>query len=561
MQKKWIVKEPDVEIIEGLTKTLGIDKILVQILANRGIKTESQARRFLRSGLEDLRSPFALKDMDKAVDRIKRAISNREKILIFSDYDVDGITSCAILEEELKRLDADVGHYIPHRVKEGYGLNLGAVKLAHKQNITLFIALDCGIKSFKEIESLNKHKIDVVVVDHHQPEKGRLPSAYAIIDPKREDCSYEFKGLAAVGLVYKLICALEESNREKYLDLVCLGTIADVMPLVDENRIIVKRGLSSINNTTNCGIKALIDVSGLKDKDINPGRVSFILAPRINASGRVDTAEVSLKLLMSRNYEEAKQLASRLNTHNRLRQKIEEGVFKEALNLVECKINFKEHSIIVLAKEDWHVGVLGIVASKIAEKYFRPTIIISLKDGLGKGSGRSIPGFHLFDALLACSKHLKYFGGHSYAVGLSIEKDKVKEFATDMNNVVKERIDLDVLKPVLEIDAQLPLIFLNHDLIGKIQDLGPFGIGNPRPVFCSHNLTIKSPAAILGRDTIKFWVTDEERTYEAIGFGLKDMAPYIVPFKRIDLAYSLTLDNWQNANSILLEIKDLKFVS
>ena len=305
----------------------------------------------------------------------------------------------------------------------------------------------------------------------------------------------------------------------------------------------------------------MIEASGLKDKEINAGSVSFILAPRINASGRVDTAEVSLNLLLSQNYDEAQELASHLNTHNRMRQKIGEGVFKDAVDLVESKINFKEHHVIVLSKQDWHVGVLGIVASKIAERYFRPTIIISLKNGVGKGSGRSIPGFHLFDALVCCSKYLQYFGGHSHAVGLTLQKEKIEDFAADLNSVVRERIDLDVLRPVLVIDAQLPLVFLNRDLVKQIQNLGPFGKGNPKPVFSSYNLTVKSNATHLGRDTIKFWVSDGECSYEAIGFGLKDFSPYIKPSQKIDLAYNLTLDNWQEKNSVLLEVKDLKIAS
>jgi single-stranded-DNA-specific exonuclease len=406
---------------------------------------------------------------------------------------------------------------------------------------------------------LNNNDIDVIIVDHHQPEAGPLPEAYAIINPKRSDCSYEFKFLAAVGLVYKLACALDEENKYKFLDLACLGTIADVMPLVDENRIIVKNGLDYINNTSNVGIKALIEASGLKDKQINPGRVSFILAPRINASGRVDTAETSLNLLLANDYNEAKELAGHLNTHNRMRQKIEEEVLKEALDMVE-RMHFKDNHVIVLAKPGWHIGVLGIVASKIADKFFRPAIVISFKDGFGKGSGRSIPGFHLFEALLSCSKYLKDFGGHSHAVGLSIEKDQLDSFISDINKVAKEKIELDALRPALDIDAQLPLEFLNQGLIEQIQGLGPFGVGNPRPVFCSHNLSVKSNASILARDTIKFWVTDGERTYEAIGFGFRDFAAYITPSRKIDLAYSLSLDNWQDINSILLEVKDIKLI-
>jgi single-stranded-DNA-specific exonuclease len=261
MQKKWITREPDFGIVESLSCSLKVSKIFSQILANRGISTAEQARRFLRSDLGDLYSPLAMRDMDKAVARIRKAIAAKEKIMIFSDYDVDGITSCAILEEVLKDMGADVLHYIPHRVKEGYGLNQNALKVARKHSIELLIALDCGIKSFKEVEALNKNKIDVIIVDHHQPEAGLLPQACAIVNPKRSDCAYEFKFLAAVGLVYKLACALDEKNKNKYLDLVCLGTIADVMPLVDENRIIVKNGLDAINNTSNLGIKAALKTS------------------------------------------------------------------------------------------------------------------------------------------------------------------------------------------------------------------------------------------------------------------------------------------------------------
>jgi single-stranded-DNA-specific exonuclease len=561
MQKKWIIKEADAGVIGDLSKVLGIDKITCQILASRGVKTAEQARRFLDSSLKDLYPASSLKDMDKAVQRIKEAVSRKEKILVFSDYDVDGITACAILESELKNLGASVSHYIPHRIKEGYGLSGSAVKLAQKEKVKLLIALDCGIKSFDAVKALSSHKIDVIIVDHHQPEKNTLPPAYAIVDPKRSDCPYEFKNLAAVGLVYKLICALRGENVDSYLDLVTLGTIADVVPLVDENRIIVKNGLSQINKSSNLGIKALIEASGLKDKDINPGRVSFILAPRINASGRVDSADVSLNLLLSRNYDEAKELAGRLNTHNRLRQKIEEDILKEAMAMVERSINFKEHYVIVLSREGWHAGVLGIVASKIAEKFFRPAIIISLKDGIGKGSGRSIAGFHLFDALCECSKHLKEFGGHSHAVGLNIETNKLEGFISDLNNLARQKIAVDDLKPVLDIDAQLPLGFLNQKLVEQIQSLEPFGIGNPKPVFCSHNLSVKSQPEILGRDTIKFWVTDGEMTLEAIGFGMKDIASYLTPSCKIDLAYNLSLDNWQDVNSLLLEIKDLKFAA
>ncbi|MFC1753356.1 single-stranded-DNA-specific exonuclease RecJ [Thermoproteota archaeon] len=559
MRKKWIIKEADSKIIDDLSNGLGMSKIIAQVLANRGIKTQAEARVFLRSGLQDLRDPFQLKDMQKAVDRIKKAISNKEKIFISSDYDVDGITSCAVLEQELKRLGADVIHYIPHRVKEGYGLSPQAVKLASSKGVKLLFTLDCGINNHKQIKNLGEKGIDTIIVDHHEPDGERLPEAFAIINPKRSDCPFGFSQLAAVGLVYKLVCALEASNQERYLDLVSLGTVADVMPLIDDNRIIVKRGLESINDSSNIGVQALIEASGLKGKEINPGRISFALAPRINASGRVDSAELALDLFLCDAAKIAQQMASDLNSHNRSRQKIQDAVFNEALEMVN-RMHFGENHVIVLAKDDWHIGVLGIVASKIAEKFFRPTIIISFENGLGKGSGRSIQGFHLFDTLSGCKKHLKYFGGHAYAVGLSIEKENLKDFIRDLNEAARERITSGELQPTLNIDAQLPLFLLEHDLIEEIKALEPFGSGNAKPVFCSHNLKVKSAVRILGRDTIKFWVTDGERTYEAIGFGFRDMAQSLKPSQGIDLAYSLTLDTWNDVNSLLLEIKDLKLV-
>ena len=559
MQKEWNIVDADVGAVEILAEELKINKILCQILANRGIISPKEAKRFIGATIEDLEDPLLMKDMERAVGRMRKAITKKEKILIFSDYDVDGITSCAILESQLQSLGANVSHYIPHRIKEGYGLSMSVVNLAIKKGIKLLICLDCGITGFDEVEKLNSKKIETVIVDHHNPKADRLPKAFAIVNPKQQGCLYPFKDFAAVGLVYKLAYALSGKHKQKYLEFVTLGTIADVVPLLGENRIIVRQGLDYLNKSSCLGIKALIKESGLKDKEINPGRVSFILAPRINASGRVDSAETSLDLLLAQSEEEAAQIARNLNEHNRNRQKIGNGVMKEAIDLVERTINFKEHHVIVLSKDDWHLGVLGIVASRIAERYFRPTIIISSKNGRGKGSGRSIQGFHLYNALTECSAHLLEFGGHSHAVGLNIETKNLKEFRDSLNNIAKERIVLDELRPSIDIDAQLPLGLIKEKLIEECNLLGPFGAGNPRPVFCTHNLTVKSNAILLGRETIKFWVTDGEFTFQAIGFGFKDVASYIVPKTKIDLAYTLSLDNWRDINSILLEVKDIRF--
>jgi len=559
VNKKWNIIEPDVSIVNRLAEELRINKIICQILANRGIKSSLQAKRFLEAGLDDLEEPFLIKDMQRAVDRIIQAVSLKEKILIFSDYDVDGITSCAILEAQLQMMKADFFHYIPHRIKEGYGLNINVVNLAVKRKVRLLICLDCGICSFNEIEKLNGYGIQTIIIDHHTPKEGRLPNAYAIVNPKQKDCPFSFKELAAVGIVYKLVYCLAKEHKNHYLQLATLGTVADVVPLLGENRIIVKNGLKHLNQNPSLGIRALIKESGLGNKEINPARISFILAPRINASGRIDSAELSLGLLTSQSEQEAVEIAKNLNQHNRERQRIGDDILKEAISLVERNINFKDHYVIVLFKEDWHVGVLGIVAAKIAERYFRPTIIISLKDGIGKGSGRSIQGFHLYNALSECAEYISEFGGHSQAVGLNIPKENIDNFIQSLNKVAREKIVVDELLPSLNIDAQLPLGLINSHLIRQCQLLGPFGIGNPRPLFCTHNLFVKSPPQILGKDTIKFWVSDGEYTFEAIGFGFKEMAAYLKPKQKVDLAYNLLEDNMASLNPVILEIKDIRF--
>ncbi|MBM3251634.1 MAG: single-stranded-DNA-specific exonuclease RecJ [Candidatus Omnitrophica bacterium] len=559
MQKIWKIQEPNPQLQLKLSKELQIHPLICQILINRGIDNQESLGKFLNGDISHLHDPFQLKDMEKAVGRIKQAIEIKEKVLIFGDYDVDGVTSCALLKLTLQKLGLAPEHYIPHRINEGYGINENAVKFAKQEKVKLFISVDCGTANHKEIDLLNKLKIDTIVIDHHKPQEGKLPKALAIVNPKRDDCNYPFKDLAAVGVVFKVAQALLKKDAFEDLDLVALGTIADVMDIVGENRIIAKEGLKRINETKKVGLKALIDAASLKNKNITPGFVSFILAPRINASGRMDSAEKSLELFLTNDIEKAKLLATDLNNHNRERQRIEEETLREALSIIERDINFKDHYVIVLSKAGWHQGVLGIVASKITDRFYRPTIIISLDKKICKGSARSIEKFHIFEALSGCAKFLETFGGHKYAAGLTIIKDNIKEFENAINRIAKDVLTINDLSPTLNVDALIALSSLDADLVLAIENLEPFGVGNPYPLLCSRNLKIRGKPSIVGRDTIKFWVTDGKLTAQAIGFGQANLYQLICESDSLDMVFSPSIDDWREPREMQLEVKDIKF--
>jgi single-stranded-DNA-specific exonuclease len=553
------IASPNVHLQNILSKELGISKILAQVLANRGIKNAEDAEKFLDVGLEHLLDPYTFSEMHNAVRIIKKAAEHKEKVMIFGDYDVDGITSLALLKTTLSKIGIGAFHYLPHRVKEGYGLNKNVLHLAKQKDIKLLITADCGTNSHEQIKELRRHNIDVIVTDHHEPVDNNLPPTSAIINPKLKDSHYKCKDLAGVGVVYKLCQALTGQMLHEDLDLVSLGTIADVVPLTGENRVIAKEGLNWLTQTKRIGLKALIEVSGIKDKKINSTSVSYILGPRINACGRMDTAEISLNLLTSQKMEEAYELAKIVNAHNRQRQKVEDKILEEAQDLIDREINFKEHKIIVIAKEGWHPGVLGIVASKLADRFYRPTIVISLTEDLCKGSGRSIKSFHLLHALLECKDFLETFGGHSHAVGLVIHKDSIKDFKNKINQLAHQKLALEDLLPILDIDMELSLSELNEKLARELEVLEPFGTGNPEPLFYTRNLRLKDEPQVLSRDTLKFWVTDGENTYPAIGFGMGSFRESLVNADCLDLVYSPQIDNWQGRDSIILEVEDIFF--
>lgn len=561
MEKTWKVKPADPRLQRDISQGLNISAILAQVLINRNIKSVQEARTFLDCDPGSLHEPFLLKDMKKAVVRIKKAIAGKEKIMIWGDYDIDGITSVALLISVLKEMGVDPLHYIPNRLQEGYGLNKNGIEQAKKKGVSLLITVDCGISARKEIDYLNSLKIDTIVTDHHQPKEESLPAAWAIINPLQKGCHYPYKYLSGVGIAAKLASALIDSQDDilsRYLDLITLGTIGDIVPLIGENRILVKHGLTVFSKTKNLGLRALIEVSGLANKEISARHIGYILGPRINASGRLGSPEDSLKLLLAKTEEKAFDLAKKLNQGNRLRQKIESQTLQEAIAQVESRINFKEHNIIVLGAPNWHQGVIGIVASRLVERYFRPTIMMSLKDGFGHGSGRSVGQFHLLQALNRCKDLLEEYGGHRRACGVKLKKEKLPQFAETINRVAKEMILPADLIPVLDVDMELSLSDISTGLIAELETLLPFGADNPQPVFCSSDLKVKSKSSIVSNSHIKFWVTDGMLTCEAIGYNKAGVFPLFEGGETIDLAYTPSINNWQGNFSIQLKIEDLK---
>lgn len=557
MQRRWNIAKPEPLLSASLAQSLNIPPVLAQVLINRNIKNKEDAEVFMRSGMSYLYSPLSLPDIDKAVKRIKQAIEKKEKIFIFGDYDVDGVTSCALLKLSLEKLGARVKYCIPHRVRDGYGINEDAVNFAVKEKIDLFISVDCGITNLKEVRLLNCSGIDTIIVDHHEPQEN-LPSALAIVDPKLKGHSYPFRDLAAVGVVYKLCQELCEDLLVDDLDLVLLGTVADVVPLLGENRILVKEGLLRLSQTRKPGLKALIDICRIRGRELDPYAVSFILGPRLNAAGRMSSAEIAFNLLTAVSHSEAEDLARQLDVENRRRQEIEKKILDEALAKVEREVNFKDHSVIVLSSEGWHQGVLGIVASRIADRFYRPAIIISTEGALGKGSARSIRDFHIFNALCRCGKFLEGYGGHSHAAGLTILETNIEKFKCLINDIARIELTPDDLIRCLDIDMEVNLAELSLDLISGLDSLAPFGAGNPEPLFSSFELSVKGRPNVLGKNTLKFWAYDGRLTYPVVGFGMGDKFGLVSENEKLDLVYSASLDTWQDRCQIQLKLKDVR---
>ncbi len=551
------IPSPDLSLQKIISQSAGVSGIMAQLLINRGIKNAQEAKEFLNPHLAQALDPFTFLDMHKAVTLVKQAIRDKRKIMVFGDYDVDGITSLVLIKNTLSKIGADALCLLPHRIKEGYGLSKNILATALENQVKLLITADCGTSSHQQIKELRGHGIEVIVTDHHEPASPDSAPASAMINPKIKETNYKYRDLAGVGVAYKLCQAITGENLAEDLDLVALGTIADVVPLTGENRIFVKEGLERLMQTKRPGIRALIQSSGIKDKKITPGFVSYILGPRINASGRMATADISLELLLSDKKEVAEELARSLEVYNRQRQKIESQILEEAQGIIDREINFKEHKIVVVAKEGWHEGVLGIVASKLADRLYRPTILISINDGPCKGSGRSIKSFHLFQALLECREFLSSFGGHAHAVGLTIARDNIAEFKNKINHFAKNKLRLEDLLPALDIDAEVKFADLSREVIEELGALEPFGTANPGPLFYTRRLKLKGQPQGLGRETLKFWASDGLATYPAIGFGMSYFMESLISAEYFDLVYCPKIDSWQGDGSIILEVKDI----
>ena len=549
-----------------MSKELNISPILAQLLINRGTKEALSARIFLKADLKDLRDPYIFKDMERAVDRILKAINSDERILIYGDYDVDGISSIALLFFILKEFTLNLYYYIPNRFQEGYGLNEKAIDIAFENNFKLIVTVDCGINSICEIRKANNYGIDVIVIDHHQPQK-EVPSAMAIINPKY-DTNYPFRELAGVGVSYKVAQALylklkrNQDDLRNLLDYVALGSIADSVPFIDENRILIKCGLKVLNQTDKEGLKALIVESGVDYGNLGTKEVNFALAPRINAAGRLDDPKLALELLLTDSESKAKYLSRKLSEINKYRQDVGDNILREAREFAFKQVEDEDNKVLVLASEDWNQGVIGIIASRLVDELNRPIIIISKKDGIGKGSGRSIKGFHLYKALELCKDILINFGGHQLAAGITIEYNKIPEFKSRINKIAQEFINEDELNPELEVDAQISLSDINVNLIKDINVLEPFGSGNPQPVFCSYkNMIYDWQLVGQSREHLKLKIKEENKILEGIGFGLSKMGSQIFSeSKVVDLAFNIELNKWNGSENIQLNIKGIKAI-
>lgn len=545
MNKKWEFYEENNEKIIEIAKKHNISELLTKILVNRGIIDDKEIDTFLNPTRNDFYDPYLMPDMEKAVERIIKAINNQEKVMIYGDYDVDGITSITVLKKFLEERGLKTGHYIPNRLEEGYGLNENAIRSIAEQKYTLMITVDCGISGIEEVDLANQLGIETIITDHHE-QLEILPNAYAIINAKRKDSQYPFRGLAGCGAVFKLIQAisirlkLEEKEFLKYLDIVCVGTISDIVPLVDENRVIAKLGLKLVAQTRNIGLRELILQSGYKKIDSNT--ISFGVAPRINACGRMGYQEEALDLFLTNNIEEARKITARLNSYNVERQTKEKDIFEQAIKELE-KEDIKNLNTIVLSGDNWHHGVIGIVASKLTEKFYKPTILICFEDDIGKGSGRSLPGFDLHEALVESSAYLEKYGGHEMAVGLSLKKEKYNDFKLAFEEIAKSK-NIQQIIPVIKIDSIITAKDVNKKTIEELEMLEPFGEKNKNPIFVYKNLKIDSIRALSEGKHLKLTLKDDNLLINAIGFNLGHLSEEYLIGDKIDIAGNLEINKY-----------------
>ena len=565
IEPEWKFKSVNEDCVNQVAETFSLPHTIARVMSLRGINSRAESKDFFYPDINHMHDPFLMADMDKAVERILRAISDKKTILIFGDYDVDGTTSAAFLTLFFRSINVESHYYIPCREKEGYGISTQGIDYAKYIGADIFISCDCGINAFEKVAYANEKELDVIITDHHKPDKT-LPDAYAIVNPNRFDCTYPFKGLCGASVAFKLALAICEkggydpSYAWENSDVVTLGIAADLVPIQDENRIIVRHGIQQMKKKTNLGITALQKTGGLLGKEITVGRLVFWVAPKINAAGRLGDASRAVKLLTTQNPVLAKEIAEELEVENNRRKDITLQITNDALYMVKTNCDLENENAIVLGHKNWHAGVIGIVASRIKEIFARPAIIMSLDDIECKASCRSIGGFDMVDALRECKEFLTGFGGHPIAAGLSMNAGDFNSFKKKFIQVANDKISTDDLIPTIYVDSILNLEELNSRMIKFLNAMEPYGPGNMRPVFVTNNLSIDGIPKLLGRDqnTLKFSVKQNKTPFESIGFNMAEHYEKLIQNAPIDIAYVVGENYWNGQSTIQLELKDIK---
>ncbi|RNA68751.1 single-stranded-DNA-specific exonuclease RecJ [Alteribacter keqinensis] len=554
---RWNIETTEEPLVERLAEELNLSTLAARLLVQRGWNNTEKARQFLTMDETVLNDPFLFKGMDKAVDRIKQAVENKERILVFGDYDADGVTSTSVMFQTLGSLGADVGYYVPNRFTEGYGPNEGAFRKAKESGVSLIVTVDTGISAVHEASVAKELGMDLIITDHHEP-PPELPDAFAIINHKQDDCPYPFKDLAGVGVAFKTSQALIGRFPEEYLDLFTLGTIADLVPLVNENRFLVQKGLKAVAKTNRPGLRALMELSGVDTNAVTEEHVGFALGPRLNAAGRLDSADPAVSLLITENPEEAEEIAHEVDALNKDRQKIVNDITKEAIAQVESK---GAGSVIVVGQEGWNAGVIGIVASRLVEKYYRPTIVLSLdsEKGLAKGSARSIEGFDMFKNLSQCHEWLPHFGGHPMAAGLTMEIENIDKLRAKLGRLADEVLTEGDFIPTRKIDIVAELGEITVDAIRDLHKLSPFGVGHPSPKVMIANTQLDQYKKIgSNKDHLKVTFENNGTKLDGIGFRIGDLYEHITPLDRVSVVGYVSINEWNGHVKPQLIIEDIK---
>ncbi len=564
MSFRWVFAQPDEEThVQQLKQKLGVPAKIAELLAIRGIDTYDDAKLFFRPTIDRLHDPFLMKDMDIAAERLALAIRNSEKVLVYGDYDVDGTTATSCIYLFLKEFGVDVDFYIPHRFKEGYGINPEGIKYAEDTGAHLIVSVDCGITAIEEAKAAKEKGIDLIICDHHTV-GDEIPDALAVLDPKRPDCSYPFDGLSGAGVGFKLVqgtlrkLGLPEKNSYKFLDLIAISIASDIVPIIDENRILMKAGLQMLRSHPRIGLKALLNLIRMPLEDLTTNKIVFSVGPRINAAGRMGDATTAVKLMISETEAEARGLAYELESINMKRRDTDSQTMEEALAMIEEEMDMDQTSVMVLYHKDWHLGVIGIVASRLVDLYHRPAIMLSNVDGLIKGSARSIRGFNIYNAIKQCEDLVEQFGGHEFAAGLTLKEGKLTEFRRRMNEIAYLDLSDSDFDPELIVDARLDLSDVDMKFWKLLHQFEPFGPSNLRPVFVSEGVRVVGIPTIVGNGHLKMKVRQNDSgVFDVIGFNMHEYLPAVRSGDPFDVAYVLEENNWNGRRTLQMRLKDI----